>query len=182
LAEAERLYAETKKAARVFKDFRYQTQKSWACERRVVAKAEHLEKGANPRFIVTNVPAEAFAAQPLYEQEYCARGEMENRIKEQQLDLFADRTSTGKLWSNQVRLYCSTVAYVLVATLRRLGLAGTEMARATCGTIRTKLLKIGAHVRITVRRVRVALAGGCPYENLFRLVHDRLRAGMAWRC
>jgi hypothetical protein len=168
--QAQLLYDQTKKPARVFKDFRYQTRESWARERRVVAKAEHLDKGANPRFVVTSIAGERIDAPTLYEQLYCGRGEMENRIKEQQLWLFADRTSAGKMRANQLRLYFSSVAYLLMQALRRLGLKGTLMATAQCQTIRLKLLKIGAQVRVTVRKVWVSLAGGYPYAELFAQV------------
>jgi len=141
----------------------------------VVAKAEHLEKGSNRRFVVTSLMAEAWAARRLYEELYCARGEMENRIKEQ-LMLFADRTSTAFLRSNQTRLYFSSVAYLLMEALRRLGLKQTELAEAQCMTIRLKLLKIGALIRITVRKVWVSLAGGYAYPELFAQVYTQLRA------
>jgi hypothetical protein len=166
-------YQETGHAARLFKEFVYQTRTSWNRARRVVAKAEHLEKGENPRFVVTSLGAEQWTAQTLYEELYCARGEMENRIKEQ-LMLFSDRTSTHYLRSNQLRLYFSSIAYVLLETLRRLGLEGTELAKAQCSTIRLKLLKIGAVIRISVRKVWVSLAGGYPYAELFRQIHARL--------
>jgi len=172
---AKRQYQETGHAARIFKEFYYQTRKSWSQQRRVVAKAEHLEKGENPRFVVTSLTAEEWPAAALYEELYCARGDMENRIKEQ-LMLFADRTSTAYLRSNQLRLYFSSVAYVLLQMLRHLGLAGTELAKAQCVTIRLKLLKIGALVRISVRKVWVSLAGGYPYVALFRQVHEKLCA------
>jgi Transposase DDE domain group 1 len=175
LEQARQQYAETGKAARVFKQFLYQTRESWSRARRVVAKAEHLEKGPNPRFVVTSLAAEAWAARPLYEELYCARGEMENRIKEQ-LALFADRTSTAWLRSNQIRLYFSSMAYTLMEALRRLGLKQTELARAQASTIRLKLLKIGALIRITVRRVWVSLASGYPYADLFAQVYAQLRA------
>ena len=168
-------FAQTGKAARVFQEFAYQTRDSWSRARRVVAKAEHLEKGANPRFVVTSLPSEEWAAQALYEELYCARGEMENRIKEQ-LMLFADRTSTAYLRSNQIRLYFSSVAYLLMQALRRLGLQGTAMAQAQCTTLRLKLLKIGALIRITVRKVWVSMAGGYPYAEQFRQVYARLQA------
>ncbi|MGA2260871.1 MAG: IS1380 family transposase [Acidobacteriota bacterium] len=173
--QALKLYEETKKAARVFKDFRYETRESWTRERRVVAKAEHLEKGANPRFVVTSISKEEMNAQALYEELYCARGEMENRIKEQQLWLFADRTSTGKMRANQLRLYFSSVAYLLMQALRRIGLRGTQMAAAQCQTIRLKVLKIGAQVKITVRKIWVSLAGGYPYAELFAQVYKNLQ-------
>ena len=175
MEEAETQYQQTGCAARFFKEFCYQTRKSWSRARRVVAKAEHLEKGENPRFVVTSLSQEGWAAQALYEQLYCARGDMENRIKEQ-LMLFSDRTSTAYLRSNQLRLYFSSVAYVLLQMLRRLGLEGTELAKAQCATIRLKLLKIGALIRISVRKVGVSLAGGYPYVALFRQVHAKLCA------
>ncbi len=167
-------FERTKEAARVFTDLQYRTLDSWSRERRVVAKAEHLAKGANPRFVVTSLTAEGRAAKPLYEEDYCGRGEMENRIKEQQLHLFADRTSTTTMRGNQVRLFFSSIAYVLLEALRRLGLAGTELACAQCQTIRLKLLKIGALVRVTVRKVWVKLSSGCPYADVFRRVHANL--------
>lgn len=176
LTQARTLFEESGKAARVFKDFVYRTKKSWSRQRRVVGKAEHLPKGANPRFIVTSLPSEEWSAQVLYEKLYCARGEMENRIKEQQLCLFADRTSTHHLSSNQVRLWFSSVAYVLLNELRRLGLTGTDLAQARCDTIRTKLLKIGAQVKVTVRRVWVHLASSYPYAALFAQILGQIRA------
>jgi hypothetical protein len=143
----------------------------------VIAKAEHLDKGANPRFVVTSWSAEQMAAQELYEKVYCARGECpENRIKEQQLDLFADRTSTGKMWSNQLRLYFSSIAYVLLQTLRRTALKGTELEKAQCGTIRLKLLKIGAQVRVTVRKVWISLSESYAYATLFARVLTSVEA------
>jgi len=182
LAEAKKQHDETGRAARVFKDFVYQTRKSWSRPRRVVAKAEHLAKGANPRFVVTSIGAEEVEARVLYEDHYCARGEMENRIKEQQGDMFADRTSSTLMRANQVRLWFSSVAYTLVQALRRVGLSGTEMARAQCATIRTRLLKIGASVRVSVRRVVVSMAGGCPYQDLFARVVGNLQRARPLRC
>jgi hypothetical protein len=176
-AEAERArqqFEATKQPARSFAELRYQTLKTWSRERRVVAKAEHLAKGANPRFVVTSLSIEDRAAQPLYERDYCGRGEMENRIKEQQLHLFADRTSARTMRANQIRLFCSSIAYVLLEALRRLGLAGTELAQAQCQTIRLKLLKIGALVCVTVRKVWVKLSSGSPYAEVFRRVHANL--------
>src|SRR3954470_881860 len=174
----------TKRPARAFAELRYQTLKTWSRERRVVAKAEHLAKGPNPRFVVTSLSVEDRAAQPLYERDYCGRGEMENRIKEQQLHLFADRTSARTMRANQVRLFCSSIAYVLLEALRRLGLAGTELAEAQCQTIRSKLLKIGAPVRVTVRKVWVKLSSSCPYAEVFRRVHANLSRRPPWvrRC
>ena len=176
LALAEQQYKATGHAARVFKDFSYQTLDSWSRTRRVVGKAEHLDKGPNPRFVVTSLPVELFDAQTLYEVEYCGRGEMENRIKEQQLCLFADRTSAATMRANQLRLWFSSVAYTLMQALRRLGLRETPMAHAQCDTIRLKLLKIGAQIRVTVRKIWVALAEGCPYEAIFRKAHQNLLA------
>ena len=175
MGEARTQYQQTGRAARLFKEFVYLTRESWSCARRVVAKAEHLEKGENPRFVVTSLSREAWPAQELYEEHYCARGDMENRIKEQ-LMLFSDRTSTHSLRSNQLRLYFSSIAYVLLQMLRRLGLAGTELAKAQCSTIRLKLLKIGALIRITVRKVWISLAGGYPYVDLFRQIYEKLCA------
>lgn len=167
LALAKALYQCSGKASRVFKDFCYKTLKTWRWHRRVVGKAEHLAKGSNPRFVVTSLPAELYGARDLYEKMYCARGDMENRIKEQQLMLFAARTSTKKMHSNQVRLYFSSLAYVLTQALRRLGLEGTVMAKAQCDTIRIRLFKIGARVRLTVRKVWIAFAEGYPYKEIF---------------
>jgi hypothetical protein len=175
LAQASEQYQQTGQAARIFKEFSYQTRESWSRARRVVAKAEHLEKGTNPRFVVTSLPSQEWAAQALYEELYCARGEMENRIKEQ-LMLFADRTSTAYLRSNQIRLYFSSVAYALMQALRRLGLQGSDWAKAQCTTLRLKLLKIGALIRITVRKVWVSMATGYPYAERFRQVYARLQA------
>jgi Transposase DDE domain group 1 len=174
LAEAASKAAGSGKPERIFKELRYQTRKSWSRERRVVAKAEHLPKGANPRFIVTSLTSEAAAAKGLYEKIYCARGEMENRIKECQLDLFADRTSAASLRANQLRLWFASLAYVLVTALRRLALAGTELAQATAGTIRLKLLKLGALVTVSVRRIKIAIASACPLKGVFFHAHRRL--------
>src|SRR3954466_6983596 len=176
-AEAERArqqFEATKRPARSFAELRYQTRETWSRERRVVAKAEHMAKGPNPRFVVTSLPIEERAARPLYEEDYCGRGEMENRIKEQQLHLFADRTSSATMRANQVRLFFSSIAYVLLEASRRLGLAGTELAEAQCQTIRLKLLKVGALVRVTVRKVWVKLSSGSPYAAIFRRVHANL--------
>jgi hypothetical protein len=167
LVEARELYQKTNGASRVFTHFMYRTRDSWACSRHVIAKAEHLEKGSNPRFIVTNLPEEYATPKALYEDIYCARGDMENRIKEQQLDLFADRTSTHTMRGNQLRLWFSTIAYALVSTMRRVALKGTRLAKATCGSIRSRLLKIGAQVSISVRRFLVRLASACPYQDVF---------------
>ena len=175
MAQAKSQYEATEQAARVFKDFHYQTLESWSCERRVIGKAEHLAKGENPRFVVTTLSTEEWDARSLYEDLYCARGDMENRIKEQQLALFADRTSTHEMRSNQLRLYFSSFAYVLMQTLRRLGLEGTSMAKAQCDTIRLKLFKIGAHIRISVRRVVMAFSESYPYAELFQQILHKLQ-------
>jgi len=174
LQQAKRESEQTGKPARRFRELHYRTRKSWSRKRRVVAKAEHLAQGANPRFVVTSISCEQMAARRLYEDFYCARGEMENRIKEQQLWLFADRTSTAYLRSNQIRLYFSSFAYLLMQALRRLGLQGTEMARAQCGTIRLKLLKIGAQIRITVRKIWVSMASAYPFATLFQEAYRNL--------
>jgi hypothetical protein len=162
-------------AARRFADFAWRTLDSWSRTRRVVAKAEHLPKGANPRFVVTSLPPTAIDARTLYEDVYCARGDIENRIKEQQLDLFADRTSAATMRANQLRLWFASFAYVLLEALRRIGLRHTQFATATCGTIRLKLLKIGAQVRKSVRRVKVAMASACPYQVEYHLAYLYLR-------
>jgi hypothetical protein len=175
MAQAQQIHQSTQQPARVFKDFRYRTRKSWSGERRVVGKAEYLAKGENPRFIVTSISSEQNDARALYEDFYCARGEMENRIKEQQLGLFADRTSTSWMRSNQLRLYFSSFAYVLVHALRRLGLQGTELAKAQCDTIRLKLFKIGAQIRVSVRKVWISFSESYPYLTLFQQVFARLQ-------
>lgn len=175
LHEAQMQFLTTGQPTRVFKEFAYQTRKSWSRARRVVGKAEHLARGTNPRFVVTSLPAERLDARALYEDVYCARGEMENRIKEQQLCLFADRTSCATMRANQLRLWLSSVAYTLLNALRQIGLRGTEMAQARCDTIRLKLLKLGALVRTTVRRVWISFSESCPYQRLFAQVHENLR-------
>jgi len=176
LALAKERCDKTGVASRVFAHFHYRTRKSWRRVRRVIAKAEYLAKGPNPRFIVTNLPEEYAAPRILYEKIYCHRGEMENRIKEQQLDLFADRTSTSKMRSNQLRLWFSSLACVLVSALRRVALPATRMAKATCGSIRLRLLKIGARIKMSVRRFVVHLAGACPYQDVFVQAWHALRA------
>jgi hypothetical protein len=160
---------------RRFADFAWRTLDSWSRARRVVAKAEHLPKGANPRFVVTSLPATAIDARILYEGVYWARGDVENRIKEQQLDLFADRTSAATMRANQLRLWFASFAYVLLEALRRIGLRHTQFATATCGTIRLKLLKIGAQVRKSVRRIKVAMASACPYQAEYHLAYLYLK-------
>ncbi len=175
MVQAKEQYETTQQAARVFRDFRYRTTTSWSCERRVIGKAEQLAKGENPRFVVTSLSATTHEARALYEDLYCARGDMENRIKEQQLGLFADRTSTHEMRSNQLRLYFSSFAYVLIQTLRRVGLNGTSMAKAQCATIRVKLFKIGAQIRISVRRIWIAFSDSYPHADLFRQILRRLQ-------
>ena len=162
MTQAEAEFNATGRPARVFKDFRYRTRHSWTSERRVVGKAEFLDKGANPRFVVTSLSPERLGARALYADFYCARGDMENRIKEQQLGLFADRTSAATMRANQLRLYLSSAAYMLMHALRRLGLKQTPLARAQCQTIRLKLLKIGAQVRLTVRHVWISMSEAYP--------------------
>jgi hypothetical protein len=172
--QAHLLHQSSGKAARVFAEFSYRTLKSWSCTRRVVAKAEYLDKGENPRFVVTSLKAEQWAAQDLYEKFYCARGEMENRIKEQ-MCLFADRLSTDEMKGNQLRLYFSALAYTLMEALRRLGLKGTAWAEAQVDTIRLKLLKIGAIVRVSVRRVLLQLSSAYPWKDLYTHAFHALR-------
>jgi hypothetical protein len=164
----------TGKPARVFADFSYRTRKSWSAERRVIGKAEFTNGGANPRFIVTNVHPAFGSPRFLYETVYCQRGEMENRLKECQGDLFADRTPTPTMRANQLRLWLSSLAYVLMCAVRRIGLAGTELERATCGTIRLVLLKLGARVTISVRRVKLAFASSFPKADVFARAARRL--------
>jgi hypothetical protein len=171
LKTAEAKCLETGERARLFKNIEYQTlENTWTRSRRVIAKAEHLKQGSNPRFIVTSMPKTYFPAAVMYETVYCERGEMENRIKEQQLGLFADRTSTATMRGNQIRLYLSSIAYVIMHDLRRLALKGTELERAQCTTIRLKLLKIGAQIQVTVRKVWVRMAAGYPYKEVFQQV------------
>jgi Transposase DDE domain group 1 len=169
----------TGRPARHFKDFSWSTLDSWSRNRRVVGKAEVTGGDANPRFIVTSLKPTQVGARYLYETIYCARGEMENRIKECQLDLFADRTSAATMRANQLRLWFASMAYVLLCALRRIGLPHTQFAEATCGTIRLKLLKIGALVRISVRRIKVAMSSACPWQDEFVLAHARLRNAAA---
>ncbi len=173
LAKAE--FQATGKAARRFKDFTYQTRKSWSRARRVVGKAEYLAGGANPRFVVTSLSKEEYDARSLYEDVYCERGDMENRIKEQQLMLFADRTSAEDMRANQIRLYFSSITYVLMSAMRRIGLAETSLQRAQCSTIRLKLLKVGALIRITVRKIWISFSSSYPYKKEFLRVLDNIR-------
>ncbi len=160
----------------MFTEFRYRTLETWSRSRRVIAKAEHLDKGANPRFVVTSMAGHELHSREVYEDLYCARGDMENRIKEQQLDLFADRTSANTMRANQLRLWFSSFAYVLLSALRRVALQGTRMAKATCGTIRLKLLKIGALVQLSVRRFVIRFASACPYQDVFHQAWQNLRS------
>jgi hypothetical protein len=176
--EATEQWNGTHKPARVFTDFGYQTRRTknrgWSRERRVVAKAEHIDGKENPRFVVTSLGSEQWPAQALYEELYCARGDMENRIKEQ-FSLFADRVSAETMRANQLRLYFSVMAYVLVSGLRRLGLRATDLAQAQVSTIRTKLLKIGAQIRVTVRKVWISMASSYPWQDLYEQVWTNLR-------
>jgi hypothetical protein len=174
MQQARLLHQSTAKAARVFTGFTYSTRHSWSCARRVVAKAEYLDKGENPRFVVTSLSPKQWPDQALYEKFYCARGEMENRVKEQ-MCLFADRLSTGEMEGNQLRLYFSALAYTLMEALRRLGLEGTEWAQAQVDTIRLKLFKIGAILRISVRRITLQLNSAYPWKNIFAQASHALR-------
>jgi Transposase DDE domain group 1 len=176
LLQAEAEASSTGKPARRYKDFRYTTLDSWSRRRRVIAKAEWTKGEGNPRFIVTSLRKGETNGRFLYEKVYCARGDMENRIKECQSDLFADRTSTATMRANQLRLWLASFAYVLLCAVRRIGLAHTQFAEATCGTIRLKLLKLAGLVRISVRRIKFALASACPYADEWRLAAARLAA------
>jgi hypothetical protein len=176
LAAAAAQSAQTRAPARRFKDFSWTTRESWSRRRRVVGKAEHTQGEANPRFVVTSLEAGRADARALYEDLYCARGEMENRIKECQLDLFADRTSAKTMRANQLRLWFASMAYVLMAALRRIGLKATTLANASCGSIRLKLLKIGALVRVSVRRVRIAMASTHPWQRDWAIAYQALGA------
>ena len=175
LAQAHSAVRASGEAARVYRDFLWSTKDSWSRRRRVIAKAEWTRDSANPRFVVTSLKPDQWPAKALYEDLYCARGEMENRIKECQLDLYADRTSARTMRANQLRLWFASFAYVLISALRRIGLAHTRLAAATCGTIKVKLLKIGAQVRVSVRRIKIAMASACPYAGEFALAHARIR-------
>jgi hypothetical protein len=174
LAAAAAESKQTGQPARRFKELIWSTRDSWSCRRRVVAKAEHTGGEANPRFVVTSLGRDQCQARPLYETLYCARGEMENRIKECQLDMFADRTSANPMAANQLRLWFASMAYVLVCALRRIALQHTQFAKATCGIIRLRLLKIGALVRTSVRRIKFAMASSCPYQDEFREAYHTL--------
>jgi hypothetical protein len=179
LAAAAEESQRTAAPARRFKDFVWSTRDSWSRERRVVAKAEWTGGEANPRFVVTSLSRDEHEGRHLYEKVYCARGDMENRIKECQLDLYADRTSANTMRANQLRLWFASMAYVLVTALRRIALRHTQFAKATCGTIRLKLFKIGALVRISVRRIKVAMASSHPHQQAFARAHALLQAAMA---
>jgi hypothetical protein len=182
MKKAKRDWAISGRASRRFIQFSYRTRSSWARSRRVVAKAEYMDKGENPRFVVTNLGCDEYEGQELYEKIYCARGEMENRIKEQQLHLFADRTSSATMRANQIRLWFSSLAYVIMNELRTVGLRGTRMAEATCQTLRLKLLKIGARVCVSVRRVSVSMAGGYPDQILFGTILKKLQRAYRLQC
>lgn len=175
LEQARRQWEHTQQPARVFQEFEHETVSgTWSCRRRVVAKAEHIDGKSNPRFVVTSLAVEVWGAQQLYEDLYCARGDMENRIKEQFM-LFADRVSAATLRANQLRLYLSVMAYSLICGLRRLGLRATHLAHAQAGTIRVRLLKIGAQIRVTVRKVWVQMSSSFPLQDLFGHALQQLR-------
>jgi hypothetical protein len=176
LARAEAKSRSSGKPARYYRDFTWRTRTTWSRSRRVIAKAEFTGGEANPRFVVTSLKRGKFPPRYVYEKLYCARGEMENRIKECQLDLYADRTSTATMRANQLRLWFASMAYVLVCALRRIGLQHTPFSEATCGTIRLRLLKIGALVRISVRRIKIAMASGCPAAQVWGTAAVRLNA------
>jgi hypothetical protein len=179
LAWAEDDAARTGQPARRYKDFRWSTRDSWSRRRRVIGKAECTRGEPNPRFVVTSLRLAEIDARSLYERVYCARGEMENRIKECQLDLFAGRASAATMRANQLRLWFAAMAYVLLCALRRIGLAHTRFAEATCGTLRLALLRIGALVRRSVRRIKIAMASVHPHQDEFALAHARLTAAAA---
>ena len=179
LAAAQEQSQQTLKPVRRFKDFSWRTRDSWGRQRRVVAKAEWTRGEANPRFVVTTLAREEHEARHLYEKLYCARGEMENRIKECQLDLYADRTSAHTMRANQLRLWFASMGYVLICALRRIGLKHTQFASASCGTIRLKLLKIGALVRTTVRRIKLAMPSAFAYQAEYNAAYAALTAAVA---
>ena len=175
MKKVRRDWARTHRATRRYTEWSYRTLNSWSRSRRVIAKAEYLDKGENPRFVVTSLARSRYTPREVYEGLYCPRGEMENRIKEQQLYLFADRTSAATMRANQLRLWFSSLAYVFLNELRRVGLRSTELAKATCQSIRLKVLKIGALVRRSVRRISVSLAGGYPYQEIFAVAAGNLQ-------
>ena len=179
LARAERRSRRIGKPARCFKSFMYQTRRSWSSRRRVIGKAEFTEGEGNPRFVVTSLSRRECKSKPLYEKLYCARGEMENQIKECQLDLYADRTSTLK--ANQLRLWFASLAYVLLCGLRRIWLRQPKYSDATCDTLRLVFLKIGARVHISVRRIKIAMTSGCPAAGIWGEAAIRLNAAAAAR-
>jgi hypothetical protein len=179
LVEARDESRTTGHAARRFKELSWSTRTSWSRARRVIAKAEWTQGEPNPRFLVTSLTAADGDGRRLYEEVYCARGEMENRIKECQMDLFADRTSSATMMANQLRLWFASMAYVLVDSLRRIALQATDLADASCGGIRRKLFKIGALITISVRRIKLAMASGCPYKAVFATAHRALAAAAA---
>jgi len=181
LERAEAKSRRTDKPARYFREFRYRTRRSWSRERRVIGKAEVTKDGANPRFVVTSLKRAECKPKYLYEKLYCARGDMENRIKECQLDLYADRTSTATMRANQLRLWLASFAYVLLCAVRRIGLHHTPFANASCGTIRLKLLKIGALVRVSIRRIKIAMASSCPAAEVWGCAAVRLNAAASAR-
>ena len=181
MKKAKRRSLATGRSSKLFRSFSYRTRSSWSRPRRIIGKAECSSQGENPRFVVTSMSSVESRADTLYNHHYCARGEMENRIKEQQLDLFADRTSTGKMRSNQLRLYFSTFGYLLLSELRRIGLPGTKMARAYVGTIRNRLLKVGASILVSARRIYFKASAAFPYQELLRHALRRLeRAPPTW--
>ena len=176
-SEMEQACAESRRTSqpfRSYKDFEYQTRESWSCQRRVVGKVEYLVDKPNARFVVTSLPIEEVAAQALYENDYCGRGDMENRIKEQKTFLFSDRTSAATMRANQLRLWFSSVAYLLMSALRRLGLKDTDLAKAQCDTIRLKLFKIGARITVTTRKIWISLSSSYPLASLFARVCSNL--------
>ena len=181
LARAEAKSRRTSKPARFFKEFRWTTRRSWSRRRRVVGKAEFTKGEANPRFVVTSLARAECKPKYLYEKLYCARGDMENRIKECQLDLYADRTSTATMRANQLRLWLASFAYILLCAVRRIALHHTPFANASCGTIRLKLLKIGALVRVSVRRIKIAMASSCPAAKVWGCAAVRLNAAASAR-
>jgi hypothetical protein len=175
MEEARKQHLATNKPARIFRELTYRTRKSWSRERRVVAKAEHISGKANPRFVVTSWPVDRADAATLYEKVYCARGDMENRIKEQQLHLFADRTSAHTMRANQLRLFFSSMAYILLNELRRVGLEGTKLEHAYVGTIRLRLLKVATVVTVSVRRIRLAFSSAFPMWQVLRHAVEKIR-------
>ena len=179
MERARREHLQTGEPARDFRDFRYRTRKTWSRKRRVIGKAEYLPKGMNPRFVVTSLPGSSYEKRYVYEEIYCARGEMENRIKEQQLDLFGDWASSHTFRANEIRIWLSMAAHLLISSLRRLALAGTELAAAQAGTLRVRLFKIGALVKVSLRRVYVQMSSAFPLQAILALALQRLRASPA---